>query len=100
MFELELDPLMQVCLVVPWGLQFLFYTLLYRAFPRDRDVAAELRERQRRPRSTSLDNMLPTNLAAPDEQSDQYAPQGGNALASQPDEEMIKRSAAVTHTTV
>jgi hypothetical protein len=38
---------MQVCLVVPWGLQFLAYLLLYATFPADRDASIEL-ERQRR----------------------------------------------------
>lgn len=89
-------PFLQVCLVVPWGLQFLFYTLLYRAFPRDRNASTELRERQRRPRSASLDNMLPPNLAAPDGQSIEYMPQGGNAVAARPDEDIIKRNAAVS----
>ena len=37
----------QVCLVVPWGLQFLAYLLLYASFPADRDASIEL-ERQRR----------------------------------------------------
>ena len=38
---------MQVCLVVPWGLQFLAYLLLYASFPADRDASIEL-ERHRR----------------------------------------------------
>lgn len=89
-------PLLQVCLVVPWGLQFLFYTLLYRAFPHDRDASAELRERQRRPRSASMDNILAASPAGPHGHSIQYLPQGGNALASQPDRDITKQTAAGT----
>lgn len=68
---------LQVCLVVPWGLQFLFYTLLYRVFPRDRDASAEL-NRPRRQRSASQNDML--SLAQPAEEPEQYSPPDQDAV--------------------
>ena len=43
--------------MVPWGLQLLFYCLLYYAFPRDRDRSAEL-ERQGTLRQTSSETSI------------------------------------------
>jgi hypothetical protein len=68
---------LQVCLVVPWGLQFLFYTLLYRVFPRDRDASAEL-NCPRRQRSASQNDML--SLAQPAEEPEQYSPPDQDAV--------------------
>ena len=51
---------LQVCLMVPWGLQLLFYSFLYRAFPRDRDRSLEL-EREGRLRLSSSE----TGILAP-----------------------------------
>lgn len=51
---------LQVCLMVPWGLQLLFYSFLYRAFPRDRDRSMEL-DREGRLRHSSSE----TGILAP-----------------------------------
>ena len=52
--------LLQVCLMVPWGLQLLFYSFLYHAFPRDRDRSMEL-DREGRLRHSSSE----TGILAP-----------------------------------
>ncbi|CAL5221985.1 g4269 [Coccomyxa viridis] len=49
-----------VCLMVPWGLQLLFYSFLYRAFPRDRDMSAELNREGRLQHSNSQTGILAT----------------------------------------
>ena len=49
---------LQVCLMVPWGLQLLFYSFLYRAFPRDRDRSTELDREGRLRHSNSETGIL------------------------------------------
>ena len=49
---------LQVCLMVPWGLQLLFYCFLYHAFPRDRDSSIELSRQQRVQPSSSQTGIL------------------------------------------
>ena len=80
--------MLQVCLVVPWGLQFLFYTLLYRVFPRDRDASEGL-ERPRRQRSASQNDMLDLSGAA--DESQQYSPSDQDALQDGTGDQMNKR---------
>lgn len=78
---------MQVCLVVPWGLQFLFYAFLYKAFPRDRDASAELERSGRRGDSTHS-CMLDSDAAA--EEPDQDAPHGARAALRCASRELTK----------
>ena len=52
--------LLQVCLMVPWGLQLLFYSFLYRAFPKDRDMSTELNREGRLQHSNSQTGILAT----------------------------------------
>jgi hypothetical protein len=49
---------------VPWTLQFNFYFLLYRAFPKDRDGAAELERLRRLRPSPSQSSMLDASAEA------------------------------------
>ena len=52
--------LLQVCLMVPWGLQLLFYSFLYHAFPRDRDRSTDLNREGRLQHSNSQTGILAT----------------------------------------
>ncbi len=61
--------------MVPWGLQFLFYTLLYRTFPRDRDASKEL-ERSARQRNSSQNDMLDLSAAS----EEHYSPPDQDAV--------------------
>ena len=53
-----IEILLQVCLMVPWGLQLVFYSFLYRAFPRDRDRSAEVDREGRLRHSSSETGIL------------------------------------------
>ncbi len=46
--------------MVPWGLQLLFYSFLYHAFPRDRDRSTELNCEGQLQHSSSQTGILAT----------------------------------------